>query len=43
MNFKKVFMLGALAVGFSNTYAQSFTWISSTEGNVWKKRKQSYK
>ena len=39
MNLKKILLLGSLAMGLSNLYAQSFTWISSTEGNVWKEAK----
>lgn len=39
MNFKKVIILGGLMISLSNSYAQSLTWISSTEGNVWKEAK----
>ena len=39
MNLKKILLLGGLVVGLTDMYAQSFTWISSTEGDVWKEAK----
>lgn len=39
MNLKKVLVLGGLIISLSSSYAQSLTWISSTEGNVWKEAK----
>ena len=38
-NLKKLCLLGSLLVGFSGVYAQSFTWISSTDNDVWKEAK----
>ena len=39
INLKKLCVLGSLLVEFSGVYAQSFTWISSTDNDVWKETK----
>ncbi|MDD2284893.1 MAG: beta-glycosidase [Paludibacter sp.] len=39
MNFKKIVLLVGLVISIYTLNAQSFTWISSTEGNVWKETK----
>ena len=36
MNLKRILILSGLTISLTGMYAQSFTWISSTEGNVWK-------
>ncbi|MDE5702641.1 MAG: beta-glycosidase [Bacteroides sp.] len=36
---KKLCLLGSLLAGFSTIHAQSVTWISSTEGDVWRETK----
>ena len=39
-NLKKIVLWGGLAIAASfHSYAQSVTWISSTEGNVWQESK----
>lgn len=36
---KKAFVLSTFTLGFSGLNAQTFNWISSTEGNTWQERK----
>lgn len=36
MNLKRILILSGLTISLTGMYAQSFTWISSTEGSVWK-------
>lgn len=39
MNWKKFGLVGSFLAGFTAIYAQTFTWISSTEDNVWQEAK----
>lgn len=38
-DFKRLYLLGSLLMGLSGVYAQTVTWVSSTEGNIWKETK----
>ena len=39
MNLKKIALLCGMMMGMSHLSAQSFVWVSSTEGNEWKEAK----